>query len=596
MAEPIVQTAGRAIVPKANILLVDDQPAKLLSYEVMLAELGENLIRATSAREALGCLLRDEIAVVLMDVSMPELDGFELASMIREHPRCERTAIIFVSAIHLSDFDRMKGYETGAVDYVSVPVVPELLRAKVRVFVDLYRKTTELKRLNEELEERVRARTEELERSLARLQDSETRMRQQGELLAEADRRKDEFLAMLAHELRNPLAPIRNAVEIMRRSGPSGSGRPVDIDWIRKIIDRQVSHLVRLVDDLLDASRIGRGKLVLERARLDLRNLVSEAIESVGASQGAAAHEIVVTLPGEPVQVNADAVRMTQVVLNLLHNAMKFTPRGGRIDVTLLAEPQWTELRVRDTGQGMDKAELAQIFDMFYQGRNAAGFGKSGLGIGLTLVHRLVQMHGGSVTAQSEGQGKGSCFTVRMPRLSEAGVPAAPKAYDALANAGKVLESLSSNSTHRVLIVDDNHDVADSLAGALRLAGNEVDCAFDGSEALEAVTRFAPQIILMDIGMPVLDGYAAARAIRQEPSGKSIFLVAMTGWGQAEDRRRALEAGFDAHLVKPATLDALLELIESRQLPTHASSAPIASGAQIQAQVAAGASRGAPPT
>jgi CheY-like chemotaxis protein/anti-sigma regulatory factor (Ser/Thr protein kinase) len=246
---------------------------------------------------------------------------------------------------------------------------------------------------------------------------------------------------------------------------------------------------------------------------------------------------------------------MTQVVLNLLNNATKFTPGGGSIRVTVSTELQRAELRVQDTGQGMDENELAHIFELFYQGSNSS-YGKSGLGIGLTLVQRLVQMHGGSVAVHSEGRGQGTCVTVRLPRLS---------AELTLPSPALRAQQKQFPDPRRVLIVDDNHDVVDSLAGALRLAGNEVDCAFDGRAALDAVSRFAPQVVLMDIGMPVLDGYAAARAIRREPFGDSIFLVAMTGWGQADDKRRALEAGFDAHLVKPATLDALQELFASRQ-------------------------------
>ncbi len=265
-----------------NILMVDDQPAKLLAYEAMLEQLGENLIKANTAREALAHLLKDDVAVVLMDVSMPDVDGFELAAMIRQHPRCQRTAIIFVSAIHMSDIDMVKGYETGAVDYVSVPVIPEILRAKIRVFIELYRKTDELKRLNEELEARVRARTDDLEASLRRLRESESRLRLQGEALAQADRRKDEFLAMLAHELRNPLAPIRNVVELMRRSGKSDK----EFEWIRDIVDRQVTHLMRLVDDLLDASRISRGKVALARSIIDLNRLTSDAVESTRGVEG----------------------------------------------------------------------------------------------------------------------------------------------------------------------------------------------------------------------------------------------------------------------------------------------------------------------
>jgi signal transduction histidine kinase len=532
-----------------NILMVDDQPAKLLAYEAMLSELGENLIKANTARDALTRLLHDDIAVVLMDVSMPEMDGFELAAMIRQHPRCQRTAIIFVSAIHMSDMDRVRGYETGAVDYVSVPVIPEILRAKIRIFIELHRKTEELKRLNDELEARVKARTDDLEASLVRLRESEAQFRLRGEMLADADRRKDEFLAMLAHELRNPLAPIRNAVEVMRRTGESS----VELEWIRDIIDRQVTHLVRLVDDLLDASRITRGKLVLSKSTVELARLVSDALETVRSPLEDDAHEFVVKLPASPVFVDADAVRLTQVFLNLLSNAIKFTPVDGKITLSVERAGTEVEIRVTDTGRGMGPEELPHVFEMFYQGDSSPGE-KSGLGLGLTLVQNLVGMHGGNVSAQSSGRGKGSEFLVRLP------IVAKPRERSAATASAPVL---STSGAQRILVVDDNRDAVELLAQLLRLVGSEVEIAYDGAAAVKAVAKFKPEIVLLDIGMPILDGYAAAEAIRRGPNGAEILLIAMTGWGQADDRRRALDAGFDAHLVKPASIDALLETFAS---------------------------------
>jgi signal transduction histidine kinase len=534
-----------------NILMVDDQPAKLLAYEAILGELGENLIKANTAREALARLLRDEVAVVLMDVNMPEIDGFELASMIRQHPRCQRTAIIFVSAVHLSDQDKVKGYQTGAVDYVSVPVVPEILRAKIRVFLELHRKTTELRRLNDELEARVRMRTDDLEVSLEKLRNSEARLREQGEALEDADRRKDEFLAMLAHELRNPLAPIRNVVEIMRRR----ADEPREHEWMRNMIDRQVTHLVRLVDDLLDASRISRGKLVLSTSPVELTQLVADAVESTRSSTNNDIPEIVVAgMPG-PIHVDGDAVRLTQVFLNLLNNAIKFTPSSGRVTLSVESAQDSVAVRVADTGRGIDARDLSHVFEMFYQGATGTGNAKAGLGLGLTLVQNLVEMHGGSVSAHSAGHEKGCEFLVRLPLASattDAAVEHVPPAH-----------ASGSMTRRRILVVDDNRDIVESLAEALRLAGNDVDTALDGDAAMKAVTKFLPDIVLLDIGMPFVDGYAAARAIRRDRRGKEILLVALTGWGQAEDRRRVVEAGFDAHLVKPATVDALLEVFDS---------------------------------
>jgi signal transduction histidine kinase len=534
-----------------NILMVDDQPAKLLAYEAMLGQLGENLIKAGTAREALAQLLKNDIAVVLMDVSMPDVDGFELAAMIREHPRCQRTAIIFVSAIHMSDVDMVKGYETGAVDYVSVPVIPEILRAKIRVFIELYRKTAELKRLNEELEARVRARTTDLESSLWRLRESESRLRLQGEALAQADRRKDEFLAMLAHELRNPLAPIRNAVELMRRGGRTDK----EFVWIRDIVDRQVSHLMRLVDDLLDASRITRGKMALARSVVDLNQLAADAVESIRGVEGEA-RDIILAPAAEAVYIDADAVRLTQVVLNLLNNAIKFTPKSGQIALTIERREDSVELCVKDTGRGIAADDLARVFDMFYQGEGGKGGDAGGLGLGLTLVQQLVEMHGGSVSAQSPGPGLGSEFSVRLPVASS---PAQPSPAE------KDPAPRQRTATRRILVVDDNRDAVESLAELLRMDGNDVHVAFDGDAAIKAASRLDPDIVLLDIGMPIVDGYTAARAIRRNAEGKDLLLVAMTGWGHPEDKGRAMEAGFDAHLVKPVSIESLLDLFSSRK-------------------------------
>ncbi len=531
-----------------NILMVDDHPAKLLAYEAMLAGLGENLIRAGSAREALAYLLRGDIAVVLMDVDMPEIDGFELAEMIREHPRYQRTAIIFVSAVHISDMDKLRGYRSGAVDYVSVPVVPEVLRAKIAVFVDLYRKTAELNRLNEDLDARVRARTDELEASLARLQESEAMFRRQSEMLAETDRRRTEFLAMLAHELRNPLAPIRNAVEVLRRNGDL----PAGLNWVRDMVDRQVSHLARLVDDLVDASRISRGKLILNRKPVELTGLIAAAIESIRSPLADDPHELVVTLPPAPLCVEADPVRLTQVVLNLVNNAVKFTPPGGKITVAVERVGGRVEIRVRDTGRGIAPDDFDHVFEMFYQADVGIGE-RTGLGLGLTLVKTLVEMHGGTVTAHSAGRDRGAEFVVVLPVIA-----------DAISDAPATLPASPPGAARRVLIVDDNRDAVDSLAELLRMLGHDVHTAYDGRSAVDAASHFEPDAVVLDIGMPKVDGYAAARAIRAQPRGEDVLLIAMTGWGQTEDKRRATEAGFDMHLVKPVSLDALLEALASR--------------------------------
>ncbi len=524
-----------------NILLVDDQPAKLLSYEAILGPLGENLIKASSGTEALETLLRTDIAVVLIDVCMPDLDGFELASMIHQHPRHQRAAIIFVSAVHMTDIDRVRGYEVGGVDYVAVPIVPEILRARVSVFADLYRKTQQLERLNAELERRVAERTAELEASTELLRESEDALR-------ETDRRKDEFLAMLAHELRNPLAPIRNAVEYLRMRAQEDPS----VRWSHDAIDRQVVHLTRLVDDLLDVSRITRGRLEIRRTRADLVEILRGAVDTAQALVQERGQRLHVTLPAEPVWIEADLVRMTQVFLNLFDNASKFTSEGGTIWLSIEREEGRALVRLRDTGTGITQDELPQLFQMFYQIRRSTTEAQGGLGIGLALVRQLVELHGGTVEAVSEGRDLGAEFIVQLPVLVES--PA-----EGSTNGAK--EEGPAIAARRVLVVDDNVDSAESLAMLLRLGGHEIETAYDGVQAVESAERFRPDLVLLDIGLPRMDGYDAAVRIREQASGRDVVLVAVTGWGQEEDRRRSREAGFDAHLTKPVDLAALSRLL-----------------------------------
>ena len=392
-------------IDRVNILLVDDQPAKLLSYETILSSLGETLITVTSATEALDCLLKNEIAVVLVDVCMPELDGYELAAMIRQHPRFQQTAIIFVSAVMLNDLDRLRGYECGAVDYVPVPVVPEILRAKVSVFAELYRKTRALERLNAELEQRVAERTAALEATTAALQ--------------EADRRKDEFLAMLAHELRNPLAPIRTAVQLLRLKELKSEQR----SRARDVIERQVEHLVALIDDLLDVSRITRGMITLQREPILVGSIIARAVETTRPTIDAHGHELTLELPDEIITVDGDKTRLVQVLANILHNASKFMDPGGRIHLKVTREASQVVISISDSGIGIPQEFVPRIFDLFTHVHSKAARTQGGLGIGLALVRRLTEMHGGTVSARSEGPGRGTEITVRIPTLATEVVP-----------------------------------------------------------------------------------------------------------------------------------------------------------------------------
>jgi signal transduction histidine kinase len=387
-----------------NILLVDDQPAKLLAYQTILSELGENLITASSGREALKILLQTEITIVLMDVSMPDVDGFELAEIIRQHHRYQKTAIVFVSAVHLTDLDRLRGYESGAMDYVSVPVVPELLRAKVRVFAELARKTQEYERLTRELERRVAERTAELEAAV-------TMQKALADQLREADRRKDEFLALLAHELRNPLAPVINAAHILRLRG----SHDPDVAWCHDVIERQAFQLTRLVDDLLDVSRITRGKIKLKREMVNFAAVVSAAVETSRPLIDTRRHSLSVDLPTPPLVLYADKARLTQVIANLLNNAAKYQNPGGEIRLTAARSGDEAVITIRDHGIGIAAEMQHEIFELFSQGERTLDRAQGGLGIGLALVRQLVELHGGSVSAESEGTGKGSVFTIRLP-------------------------------------------------------------------------------------------------------------------------------------------------------------------------------------
>jgi signal transduction histidine kinase len=366
--------------------------------------------------------------------------------------------------------------------------------------------------------------------------------------LRQADRRKSEFLAMLAHELRNPLAPIRNALEILQRS--TGDGPTVTL--VTEVMQRQVGQMVRLVDDLLDVSRISRGKIELRRERVDLASIVHQAVEAVRPLCERMKHELTVTLPPPPTYLTGDPSRLVQVVGNLLNNACKYTETGGRIRLSVEHRGDEAVIRVHDTGIGIAAEQLPRIFDMFTQADTSVERSRDGLGVGLTLVKHVVDMHGGTVEARSMGIGQGSEFVVRLP-LGSGPLSTSPREPSGI--------TPMANVPRRILLVDDNLDAVDSLATLLKLTGHEVHIAHDGFGAVEAAATIQPEVILLDIGLPRLNGYEAARRIREQQQHKGLTLVAVTGWGQEEDRRRSEEAGFDAHMIKPVNFDALTQLL-----------------------------------
>jgi signal transduction histidine kinase len=455
---------------------------------------------------------------VLLDLSLPESQGID--TLLRVRSRAPGVPVVVLTSSGDEDLGN-RSVQSGAQDYLIKGQVdgPMLARAM--------RYAIERGRIEEEL-------------------------RRRAEQLAEMDRRKDEFLATLAHELRNPLAPLRNSLSILRMSGDSNPAA----ERVHEMMERQVNHMVRLVDDLLEVSRITRGKIELRRERVELAVVLRSAVETSRPLMEAARHQLAITVPPEPLTVDADPVRLSQVIANLLNNAAKYTEEGGQIWLTARREGGEAAVSVRDTGLGIPADMLHRVFDMFAQVDRTLKRSQGGLGIGLTLARTLVEMHGGRVEARSEGPGKGSEFTIRLPLAAEDS-----KAAEVRTRAGGAQPA--GLSQQRVLVVDDNRDAADSLGMLLKFLGADAHVVYDGPSALQALHIYRPAVVFLDIGMPGMDGHEVARHVRQVPEFRGVLLIAMTGWGQEEDRRRSKAAGFDHHLVKPADADALQALLSS---------------------------------
>ena len=660
-----------------NILVVDDLATQRLTVEAALSEVGERVVSVGSGREALKFLLENEAAVILLDVNMPDMDGFETATLIRQRGRNAHTPIIFLTA-NADEVQAARGYALGAVDYLICPFPPDVLRTKVSVFVALSRANEQVKR---EADQRIALTKEQTARAAAEEQSSRLRVlveiggvltravdgspfetellslfvpllaeeaglvftasadapgsstwfrsqtagessdrppgvpppelsdavskvlktgrierlrdgsggttgialplsgrggvygvlgmasgrrytnadlelleiiasrtasvlenRRLYRELQERDRRKDEFLAMLSHELRNPLGAITTAAQVLQLGTASGD----KVERAGAVIARQSYQLSRMLDDLLEVSRVTTGRVQLNREHFDLAEVAARSVEALKTSGRLNSHEIEVET--STVLVDADVARTDQIITNLLVNAVKYTDAGGRIDVRVCADGPHACLRVSDNGIGISAELLPRLFEVFVQGRQALDRAQGGLGIGLALVRKLAELQGGTVEAQSPGPGQGSTFIVRLPLLVNG------RAYIAERASPRLLPT-----SLRVLIVDDNADARDMLRTFLGLA--EVHDAVSGPDAVEKAREVLPDLALVDLGLPGFDGLEVASRLRSDPATQGTLLVAMTGYGQPEDRRRTAEAGFEAHIVKPVTSDQLTEVI-----------------------------------
>lgn len=535
-------------LPPVNILIVDDEPRNLTVLETILDDPGYHLVRVLSPDDALLALVNHDFALLILDVQMPGMNGFELAQIIKGRRKTAQIPIIFLTAHFNDDAHVLEGYGTGAVDYLQKPLNAPALRSKVAVFAELYRRGRELSMANQKLAQEVVQRTrveEELRRWNAHL---DKRIAERTSELDASNRHKDEFLATLAHELRNPLAPVRNAVSILQHSAIA------DASAIRatSVIERQVKVMARLIDDLMDVGRINQQRLELRLTEVSIQEVINLSVEANRPQIEELGHELVLFLPQAPLWIMADQVRLAQVFTNILANAAKYTERGGRIVLEAVADDGLVRVRIHDNGIGIAAENLERVFDMFSQVETALSRSRGGLGIGLSLTKKLVEMHGGSVKARSEGLGLGSEFEVALPIGTQIVTP----------SPDPLPESPPATRRLRTLIVDDNEDGAATMAAMLRLRGFRVELAFDGQAAVEAAEAFRPELVLLDIGLPKRNGYEVCRAIKAMPWASDVRIVAITGWGDATAKKAAMDAGFDRHFVKPLAESQLMRTIE----------------------------------
>lgn len=541
-----------------QILVVDDTPANLVAVEAALAPLNRRVVCVTSADEALACLMDEDFALILLDIQMPGIDGYETARLIRGRERTQHIPIIFMTAHDRDESSVLRAYALGAVDFLFKPIAAPVLRAKASVFVTLQERTEQLaaERMEHEFESRRRDyETAALRRERDRELAAKEELSRVNEALATSDRRKDSFIAILAHELRNPLAPVRTCVDLVR-TDPERRLTPKMLD----ILDRQTSALARLVDDLLDLSRIKADKIELRPELTDIVEIVESAIATSRPHVEDRQHALVLQGPSDRILVVADTLRIAQVVSNLLNNAARYTQRGGRIELSCSASETNAIIRVKDNGRGIPEDLQASIFNMFVQERVSSD-GSGGLGLGLALSRRLVELHNGVITVYSDGHGKGSTFEISLP-LSTSPLSLTPKKRTRdMEPLPKPVEATRA-ATIRTVVIDDNEDARELLSDLLRSRGFEVLTASDGPTGVDLIREHQPHVALVDLGLPGMDGIGVIETLRARHPELKTRLVALTGYGEASDRERTRRAGFHAHLVKPATAAAIFDVVD----------------------------------
>ena len=574
------------MTPQVDILIVDDHEENLLALEAILADPAYNLVRASSGREALKEVLKRDFALILLDVAMPDMDGYETAELIRGRERSRQTPIIFLTAYYRSDSHVFRGYSVGAVDYMFKPFNPENLKSKVAVFVELFQQREALKRqtqallhAQEELEDRVRARTRQLnEANLSLQEEVEERRRIEGERLqlleseqraranAEAvNRLKDEFLATLSHELRTPLNAILGWSHLLS----SGKGDKATLERAIGVIRNNAMAQSQLIEDILDVSRIIGGKLRLKLGHVPMREVIEAALDSV--SPAAQAKAIAIHREIEEIDpIVGDPDRLQQIVWNLLSNAVKFTPREGRVIVRLQRRGDEVVLTVEDTGIGIPADFLPCVFDRFSQADGTATRRHGGLGIGMAIVRYLVELHGGTVTAQSLGKDKGATFTIVLPASLALDEEAALAEAPASAGSDPPIDELPSLDGISVLVVDDDTDSRNVVCHLLENQGASVAKAESTADAFVRFKQLRPDVLISDIGMPDEDGYALIRRVRSLASheGGNTPAVALTAYVRSEDEDAAIGAGYQRHVRKPVVVAELITAVA--ELATNA--------------------------